>query len=600
MSSEPRAVAPAGVPGDPVVPADPLVPAATPDDAQAALERLAHQARADAWPVALAVLALLGVTFGHLPVGVLAGSVGVAALVVRARGRALDGLAADTARPAPARLRRAGAVGIASAAAFAAVAVAAPWLPDAERVLLTLVVLALAALTSIGAGDGRSATAPALLLGASALGWLLVPADTLSVGIRAGIAALLVGVVVILQRRAGELEALVAEALRLRAAQATLGASHDAALARLRVAEAATARTIAAIGHRLRQPVYALRMFTASLGEQPLEPRAAELARRVDGSGQDLAHDLETLLDLTRLEAGTLHPEREPVEAGRMVQRVIASLEPLAALHGLSLGHEFEPGVRVDTDCRLFERVLRTLAAGAIARTASGGVTIEARREAGRCVIEVIDSGRALEPEALARLTDTRVPLDFSGDLAPAVAAWLVQRLDGSLRAYTEPDAGTTLRLELPLAPETAPREMSAAPAEASVAGRLAGLHVLVVDDEAAVRAGTRFVLEDRGARVSVAADPAEAMASALADRPDAALVDLRLGRGDSGLRLAMRLRERWPGLVLVLISGDRTPEAIRAADAAGLPVLGKPIDAERLVHALRQARGPTEVPSAR
>jgi two-component system, sensor histidine kinase len=595
MSAEVRAGAPAGVRTDPIGPA-----AASDDAQQAALERLVRQAHDDAWPVALAVFALFGVTFGHLSAGAQAGWVGAAALVMLARGRALERLAADTARPAPARLRRAGGIGIASAAVFAAVAVAAPWLPDAERVLVTLVVLALAALTSIGAGGGRPATACALLIGASALGWLLVPADTLSVGVRVGIAALLCGIVVLLRRRAGELDALLAEAHGLRAARATLGASHDEALARLRTAEGATARTIAAIGHRLRQPVYALRLFAASLGEQPLEPRAAELARRVDGSGQDLAHDLETLLDLSRLEGGMLHPEREPVETESMVRRVIASLEPLAVLQGLSLGHELEPGLRTDTDRRLLERVLRTLVAGAIARTEAGGVTIEARREAGRCVIEVIDCGRALEPEELARLTDVRVPPDPTGDLASAVAARLVQRLDASLRVHTEPGAGTTLRLDLPLVPDAAPGEASAASAESASAGALAGLHMLVVDDDPAVRVGTRFVLEDRGARVSVAADPAEALASALADRPDAALVDLRLRRGDSGLQLALRLRERWPGLVLILISGDRTPDAVRAADAAGLPVLAKPIDAERLVHALRQASGPTAGPSGR
>jgi signal transduction histidine kinase/ActR/RegA family two-component response regulator len=595
MSAEVRVGAPAGVRTDPIGPA-----AASDDAQQAALERLVRQAHDVAWPVALAVFALFGVTFGHLSAGAQAGWVGAAALVMLARGRALERLAADTARPAPARLRRAGGIGIASAAVFAAVAVAAPWLPDAERVLVTLVVLALAALTSIGAGGGRPATACALLIGASALGWLLVPADTLSVGVRVGIAALLCGIVVLLRRRAGEFDALLAEAHGLRAARATLGASHDEALARLRTAEGATARTIAAIGHRLRQPVYALRLFAASLGEQPLEPRAAELARRVDGSGQDLAHDLETLLDLSRLEGGMLHPEREPVETESMVRRVIASLEPLAVLQGLSLGHELEPGLRTDTDRRLLERVLRTLVAGAIARTEAGGVTIEARREAGRCVIEVIDCGRALEPEELARLTDLRIPPDPTGDLASAVAARLVQRLDASLRAHTEPGAGTTLRLDLPLAPDAAPGEAFAAPAESASAGALAGLHVLVVDDDPAVRVGTRFVREDRGARVSVAADPAEALASALADRPDAALVDLRLGRGDSGLQLALRLRERWPGLVLILISGDRTPDAVRAADAAGLPVLAKPIDAERLVHALRQANGPTAGPSGR
>ncbi|RPH41426.1 MAG: response regulator, partial [Burkholderiales bacterium] len=429
----------------------------------------------------------------------------------------------------------------------------------------------------------RPAASGALLLGPSALAWLLVPAPGLSIGLRIGMAVALCAGIVLLGRRARALDALRAEAHALREAHAALGGRHDDLLGRVRTAEEAASRTIAAIGHRLRQPVYALRLFASSLVEQPLEPRAAGLARRLDASGHALAHDLETVLDLSRLQTGVLRPEREPVDVEAVVVRVTAALEVDASGRGLSLGHELEQGLRVDTDRRLLERVLRTLLLAALERSASGeGVTIEARREAGRCVIEVIDGGRDLDPDERARLLDARTPADPSGDPSPAVAVRLAALLGAPLGVHTEPGAGTCVRLELPLIAGSAPI--------ASPADSLAGLHVLVVDDEPAVRAGTRFVLEDRGCRVSVAADPAEAMDAALADRPDVALIDLRLARGESGLQLAARLRGRWSGLAVVMIGGDLPQQAVEVATAAGLPVLGKPIEAERLVRALREA----------
>jgi signal transduction histidine kinase/ActR/RegA family two-component response regulator len=560
------------------------------------LDCLSRSARTDAPVVALCALGMVGVALlgaGSLPPAAIAGwCVAVAAMLVlrhRVVGAAHAASAADGAR----RVRDAQRLVLTTAAAIGSAAAASPWLPDAERMLLTLLLAVVAAFTAVGSTGALYGGPGALLLGPMALAWLLVPAPGLSVAMRVGVAATLCACLVLVRRRDAGRDAARDEIEALRAAHASMSARHDEVLGRLRSAEDVAGRTLAAIGHRLRQPLYALRLFAASLGEQPLAPRAADLARRLDASGQALAHDLDTLLDLSRLQSGLLRPEREPVEVELVVGRVTAALEIDAAGRGLSLGHELEHGLRADTDRRLFERVLRTLVVAALERgTPGGGVTIEARHEAGRCVIEVIDGGRVPDADELARLLSATTPADPSGDPSPAVAVRLVALLGGSLGVHAEPDAGTCVRLELPPAAAVSP----AAPGRDAV---LAGLHVLVVDDDPAVRAATRFVLEDRGCRVSLAADATEAMGAALADRPDLALLDLQLGRGDSGLQLAARLRERWGGLAVVMIAGERPRDALDAAAAAGWPVLGKPIDVERLVRTLQQASRSTATPPA-
>jgi signal transduction histidine kinase/CheY-like chemotaxis protein len=562
----------------------------------ATLACLARAAQADAPVVSLGALGMAGVAIlgaGSLPPAAIVGwCVAVASMLVL-RHRAVCAASAASAPAGALRVRDAQRLVLATAAVIGSSAAASPWLPGTERVLVSLLLAVIAAFTSLGSAGARLGGAGALLLGPMALAWGLVPAPGLSVAMRVGVAATLCACLVLVRRRDAGRDALRDELDALRAAQASTSARHDEVLGRLRSAEDVAGRTIAAIGHRLRQPLYALRLFAATLGEQPLAPRAADLARRLDASGQALAHDLDTLLDLSRLQSGLLRPEREPVEVELVVGRVTAALEIDAAGRGLSLGHELEHGLRADTDRRLFERVLRTLVVAALERGApGGGVTIEARHEAGRCVIEVIDGGRLPDADELARLLDATTPADPSGDPSPAVAVRLVALLGGSLGVNAEPGAGTCVRLELPPAAAVSP----VTPGRDAV---LAGLHVLVVDDEPAVRAATRFVLEDRGCRVSLAADATEAMGAALADRPDLALLDLQLGRGDSGLQLAARLRERWSGLAVVMITGERPRDALDAAAAAGWPVLGKPIDVERLVRTLQQASRSSAAPAS-
>jgi CheY-like chemotaxis protein len=111
----------------------------------------------------------------------------------------------------------------------------------------------------------------------------------------------------------------------------------------------------------------------------------------------------------------------------------------------------------------------------------------------------------------------------------------------------------------------------------------LAGLRVLVVDDEAQVRSSMRLLLEQVGCTVFTADGTPQARDIARTEALDAVLSDLRLRAGDDGLQVLRTLRPLQPGALFALITGDTAPERIRQAEQAGVPLLHKPVPLSRL-----------------
>ncbi len=114
----------------------------------------------------------------------------------------------------------------------------------------------------------------------------------------------------------------------------------------------------------------------------------------------------------------------------------------------------------------------------------------------------------------------------------------------------------------------------------------LESLVVLVVDDELSVREGMRVLLESLGCNVATAESSDSAIAAAAVQTPDIALVDLRLRNHEDGLMTIDRLRQLYPGLPAIIISGDTAPDRLLAISKEGIPVLIKPV----LIEPLRDA----------
>ena len=118
---------------------------------------------------------------------------------------------------------------------------------------------------------------------------------------------------------------------------------------------------------------------------------------------------------------------------------------------------------------------------------------------------------------------------------------------------------------------------------------------MLVVDDESAVREGMKVLLEMFGCKVSITDSTESALSSARLDKPDLALVDLRLRGDDNGFITIHRLRQLYPGLKAIIISGDTAPDRLQQARAAGIRVLSKPVLGEPLRQAISEACDPQE-----
>jgi CheY-like chemotaxis protein len=111
--------------------------------------------------------------------------------------------------------------------------------------------------------------------------------------------------------------------------------------------------------------------------------------------------------------------------------------------------------------------------------------------------------------------------------------------------------------------------------------------HVLVIDDEIAVRQAAQFLLQELGCTVDVCEDLAAAKALCLQRVPDLVLVDLRL-RGDrNGVEVLNALRQEFGSIPALLVTGDTSPERLRLAQEAGIPLCHKPLSAEKLTREL-------------
>jgi CheY-like chemotaxis protein len=113
----------------------------------------------------------------------------------------------------------------------------------------------------------------------------------------------------------------------------------------------------------------------------------------------------------------------------------------------------------------------------------------------------------------------------------------------------------------------------------------LAGVHVLVLDDEPAIRMGMRSLLGHWGCHVTACGGYAEAERVLDEYRlpVDLIVADLRLRQHENGIETVKRLRERLGPVPALVISGDTAPERLREANASGLPLLHKPVASDKL-----------------
>ena len=479
------------------------------------------------------------------------------------------------------------------------------FMSEVERAALSIILIALAT-GSVGTTAGYRNVFLAFgapMLVPLALAWVLSAHPNESAATAAGLGVLILIFLAFLVSVAKQQYRVFEDSCRIRFAESRLNAQLQRALENESEAHRTKTQFLAAASHDLRQPIHSMNVLVAALSMRDLDDRSRDITRLLGTVNQTLAAQLDALLDISRLDAGTITPARSLQQLERLVAEHYQLMEPGAASKGLSCQLTLQGSLPVWTDPALLLRVVSNLTDNAIKyNRPNGEVTVRAWREEGKACLAVSDTGIGIDDAEQAKVFREFYQVDnVERDRTKGLGLGLsiVQRLaallDIQVSLQSAAGQGTTVTLRMPLALEhngSTPAADTTMPS-AGVGSGLKGLRVLVVDDDAQVRQSMEMLLSEVGCHVRVAAGTSQACDIARQHPLDVLLTDLRLQAGDDGLQVLQAVRALQPGLRAALITGETAPDRLRQAQGAGVPLLHKPVTLDTL-------RGVLEPPAPR
>jgi len=545
---------------------------------------LARQGRRVSVPVFLADLVIAGLAVTQLPAWIVGAWLVLVSAFLVVRWRVMGSLPNVASLSDHARLQITVILGLVNGAAHGLSLGFFPFLPEFGRVIHSLILLGLCA-GSVATTVGYR---PILLgyliptLGPLAVMWGLSPGLAGVGWIERFTAVLILLFGALLAAVAMDSFRLFRESFAIRLQQSELNSQLRTALSTAEAANAAKTRFLASASHDLRQPIHALTILAGALALRPLDDRSRAIVSDINDALGNLTSELDALLDISKLDAGIVKSNNARFALRPLLVRLRALFAPNATEKGLTLDLDCPPDACVETDTILLERILRNLLENAIKYTEEGGVAIEADPHEGAWYLTVADTGRGIPPAEQERVFEEFYQLDNPErnrkkglGLGLAIVRRLVDLMQLRLDLVSAPDRGSRFTLILPAAEAGLDKIAAEAP---RVPPALEELRVLVVDDESLVRDGMRTLLEELGCRVTLADGTAQALAAAKIEMPDILLADLRLRDGAHGIATVQAIRDIYPGLPALLISGDTAPARLREAHDAKLKLLHKPV----------------------
>jgi len=361
---------------------------------------------------------------------------------------------------------------------------------------------------------------------------------------------------------------------------------------------------LATMSHELRTPLTGVLSLAEALQEEaygPLNMEQQEKLGIIESSGRHLLRLINDILDLAKIRSGTADVVREDFLLREAYRPALATIQRLALERGVDITVPEDAQILVHGDPLHLKQILLNLLGNAIKFTPGGGrIGLEVRQEmgAGEVQCTVWDTGVGIATEDLPKLFQPFVQLDSrlvrrhgGAGLGLCLAQRLAELQGGRITVSSRPGVGSRFTVHLPLAsaPAAEACERVAEPA-ANPAPPGRG-KVLLVDDDEINRDIYREYLELKGFAPVLAEDGQQALALALAERPDVIVMDVQMPVMD-GLEATRRLRAaddpRLAETPVIALSALAMPGDRQRCIEAGCDVyLSKPVRLDELVRTL-------------
>lgn len=392
----------------------------------------------------------------------------------------------------------------------------------------------------------------------------------------------------------------------------------DEILRAKQVAEEATRAKdefLAVVSHELRTPLTAIlgwtRMLKAHKLDQNVLARAIEVIER---NAESQTRLIEDLLDFSRIISGRLRLDVGRIEPAAVVEAAIDVVRPAADAKGIALQTILDPRAGpVSGDPERIQQVLWNLLSNAIKFTPKDGrVQVRLARVNSSVEITVSDNGQGISPEFLPyvferfRQADHTTTRRHGGlGLGMAITKHIVELHGGTIRAESPGEGqGATFVLKLPImimhqtGPlQPMPEQKLPATEKLIESVSLAGVHVLIVEDERDARDLLTTVLRQSGAEVTSVANVRDALEQLPRIKPDLLVSDIEMPDEDGySLIREVRALAEWQRVPAIALTAHARPaDRLRALSAGYQMHIPKPAEPAELVMAIANLinRGP-------
>ena len=356
-------------------------------------------------------------------------------------------------------------------------------------------------------------------------------------------------------------------------------------------ANQAKSEFLSRMSHELRTPLNAVVGFGQLLELEDLERSQREGVEQILKGGRHLLDLINDVLDISRIESGTMSMSLEPVHLGSVLADALSMIRPLADQAEVRLAADPADAadVYVYADHHRLKQVLVNVLSNAVKYNRPGGEVSAHCEElhGARIELAIADSGVGINADKLERLF---APFDRLGaestdvegtGLGLAVSMHLMEAMGGTINAESRPGAGTTMRLELGRAQQPAETVEDRGALPAAGNGSRRGTVVYIEDNPSNLKVVERAFEHLPGALLIPATTGRAGLDLIRTHRPDLVLLDLHLPDVSGAEVLGQLKRDHSTAAIpVVVVSADATPRQVERLEAAGaVGYMTKPID---------------------